>query len=365
MDTANFISALSVALAVPAAAVAVFEILKRRRTEKELTGGRAIGLTVESDESRRALYKTVIESVDAAKVEIFKVGRGVSRFADPQDQTIVSYAQAEERALRRGVQIRRIQTAPHVSGEWPQLVASLAERYPTQLRVSADLDDRSLFSGAVVDPHGENPIVELLFDTPRPHLDGDRFLASNVVVIRGNKPLARAIHDTFVRWFNQLSPMSSDDIRRLGFDQIYFAYGANLDDVTMRDRAPSAEALGVGFLDEWALTFGTQGPHLEGGGAAIVPQAGARVWGVIYAISDDDKRRLDATEQAAYDPQHLVVTAREGGGTYEAYVYVPREEMPHALEQSRPDRNYLDRMIRSAERWEIAELVDMLRVLQR
>lgn len=68
----------------------------------------------------------------------------------------------------------------------------------------------------------------------------------------------------------------------------YFAYGHNTQTTTIQQRAPSAEAVGVGVLHNFQLTF-----HKF---ANIENQDGAQTWGMVWRISKDDLHDLDQDE---------------------------------------------------------------------
>jgi Gamma-glutamyl cyclotransferase, AIG2-like len=356
------VTAASLGLTTVTTAIAAHEWHGRRVERRHAVEGRVRRFHIDSERSRHKFYEATIDVVEQARVEIFKAGRGVSKFADPQDQTVARYTRAEERALERGVSLCRVQLAPHVSGGWATTIAELIERHPSQYRVFEDFSDRSFVNISVVDADSDNPIVEFLFDTPQRSVDGDRFVASEALIIEDNRALAQAVRELFLERIKLLRPMSAKDIRALGFDHLYFAYGANLDEAMMHKRAPSAEALGVACLEGWRLEFGVPGPHLDGGGAAITPEPDSKVWGLLYSISANDKYRLDVTERAAYEAQVLSVTLTPHGSSHEAQVYVPQASGLGATRVP-PDHAYLKRMLAAAERWDIAPLQEQLQGL--
>jgi AIG2-like family len=110
----------------------------------------------------------------------------------------------------------------------------------------------------------------------------------------------------------------------------------------------------TGILDSACL-----GLTSKGGGAAIVPCAESHVWGVLYAITDDDKYRLDIAENEAYHPGFLDVVSSVDGSTRSALVYLPSDG---ALQPrtNPPDRDYLLRMLAAARGWSIEPLIQQL-----
>lgn len=94
----------------------------------------------------------------------------------------------------------------------------------------------------------------------------------------------------------------------------YFAYGTLLGEKAMRDFAPSARPVGVMRLDGYELGFGET--HKAGtGGCWLRPVPGGSVYGVQYAISDEDMQRMDR-ESGVPDRLwvHLPVTLVDAAG---------------------------------------------------
>lgn len=97
----------------------------------------------------------------------------------------------------------------------------------------------------------------------------------------------------------------------------YFAYGSNLLRARMRQRVPRAAAAGVACLDGFRLTWDKRGSD-RSGKANLRRAAGGRVWGVIYALPDEDWPQLDACETGY---ERLVVPVRRGGAPLLAETY--------------------------------------------
>lgn len=77
---------------------------------------------------------------------------------------------------------------------------------------------------------------------------------------------------------------------------LYFAYGSNMDERTLKDRCPSARFVAVAELLEHALMFTRYSVTRRCGVADVVPSPGRSVWGVLFHVSDADIRRLDLCE---------------------------------------------------------------------
>jgi gamma-glutamylcyclotransferase (GGCT)/AIG2-like uncharacterized protein YtfP len=102
---------------------------------------------------------------------------------------------------------------------------------------------------------------------------------------------------------------------------LYFAYGSNLKLERMRARVPSARVLGRGQLRNRRLSLDKRGR--DGSGKANIPrEAGACVWGVLYAIDPAHWEDLDRYEDG-YARMAVEVVTDEGEATT-ADTYVAR-----------------------------------------
>src|SRR5438445_5591082 len=75
---------------------------------------------------------------------------------------------------------------------------------------------------------------------------------------------------------------------------IYFAYGSNMDPVHMSKRVPGAEVIGPARLEGFRLAFNVYSTEWEGGAANLELDEGARTWGVLWDVPDDQLAGLDA-----------------------------------------------------------------------
>jgi gamma-glutamylcyclotransferase (GGCT)/AIG2-like uncharacterized protein YtfP len=99
---------------------------------------------------------------------------------------------------------------------------------------------------------------------------------------------------------------------------LYFAYGSNLKRARMRERVPSAEALGRARLQGFRLTCDKHGA--DGSGKAnLRTDARAEVWGALYALDPAHWPALDACE-TRYERVTVRVEAGTELWTAETYV---------------------------------------------
>ena len=74
---------------------------------------------------------------------------------------------------------------------------------------------------------------------------------------------------------------------------LYAAYGSNMDPAQMLVRCPHSPQRGTGWLEGWRLTFGGEDIGWDGALATVVEDPGARVFVVLYDVSEGDEKALD------------------------------------------------------------------------
>lgn len=95
----------------------------------------------------------------------------------------------------------------------------------------------------------------------------------------------------------------------------YFAYGSNMSTSRLRERVPSAEALGCYALDEHDLRFHKSSK--DGSGkcdAYFTSDPKDVIYGVLFKINPAEKSALDRVEGLGhgYDVKEITVTAHDG-----------------------------------------------------
>ena len=97
-----------------------------------------------------------------------------------------------------------------------------------------------------------------------------------------------------------------------------FAYGSNMHPDRMRERVPGAVARAKARLEGHRLVLNKRGR--DGSAKAnLAPDAGGRVWGVLWEMDEDGARRLDGHE-GGYE--RVRVSVRTEAGPVEAFAYV-------------------------------------------
>lgn len=116
----------------------------------------------------------------------------------------------------------------------------------------------------------------------------------------------------------------------------YIAYGSNLNLGQMRHRCPTAAILGIGFLENWTLTFRSmRGPAY----ATIEPCIGSQVPVVVWNIDKIAERALDRYEGYPhfYSKTTIKVSLNNGLGL-DAMVYIMNRRASPGV----PSEDYID-----------------------
>ena len=121
--------------------------------------------------------------------------------------------------------------------------------------------------------------------------------------------------------------------------------------VQAANRCPNARFIFNALLPEHRLVF-TCGGDASTYAADAIPDDASAVWGVVYDITDSDRRQLDAREGLtvrAYRPKELLVHPH---GDLEQRVMVLTYSASDPGDIQRPpSREYLDYLLRGARRW--------------
>ena len=99
--------------------------------------------------------------------------------------------------------------------------------------------------------------------------------------------------------------------------ELYFAYGSNLVQSRMRERAPSARVVGTAHLPDRRLALNKLGR--DGSPKAnLEPAPSGHVWGVVWSLPEEGWAELDRAE-AGYE--RIAVAVDRGGASLAAETY--------------------------------------------
>ena len=108
----------------------------------------------------------------------------------------------------------------------------------------------------------------------------------------------------------------------------YFAYGSNMLTARLRERAPSATAIGIGQLEGHALRWDKHSWR-DGSGkcdAEFTGQQSDVVWGVVFELDPEDKPALDQAEGLGNGYMEKVVNIWTEAGPTTAVTYLATDK---------------------------------------
>lgn len=132
---------------------------------------------------------------------------------------------------------------------------------------------------------------------------------------------------------------------------LYFAYGANMDLLTLAERQISHQIIGPGWVENCHLTF--QMPGRDGTGKADIPeQSDSVVEGVVYEVPEESLMLLDIYEgigSGHYARKFIQVQTEDGLLECMVYRALLIEKGLH------PSDDYLARLLRGAHTHGLSE----------
>ena len=145
----------------------------------------------------------------------------------------------------------------------------------------------------------------------------------------------------FTRWFDESDfSIESDYVGENKKEQLYFAYGSNMDKIQMDVRCPGAVPLAISKKLNYRTILNTRGV------ATIIPEEGSISYGILWKVSDENVKTLDHYEGVKYGTYKKVnSTVMIDGYQYPSLVYIARDD-----QVGQPLRfEYLDTLLRGIE----------------
>lgn len=129
-------------------------------------------------------------------------------------------------------------------------------------------------------------------------------------------------------------------------NELVFAYGSNMDPNQMRERCPASDlAWFIASARGFKLVFPRESINRRCGVGSIQPEIGETVWGVVFAVSQQDLPRLDEFEgvgSGAYE-RNKIVALDELNVAHTVWTYFAK---PMGVYQPSPE--YLTLYVRGA-----------------
>lgn len=103
----------------------------------------------------------------------------------------------------------------------------------------------------------------------------------------------------------------------------YFAYCTLLDTGEMQRFVPTAQTGATGRITDYRVVFERHGPGVETGGCNLSLDEGQTVHGVLYNLTDEEFRQLDAISGVEHDLyRRFAVQVQTDAGVVDAETYV-------------------------------------------
>ena len=128
----------------------------------------------------------------------------------------------------------------------------------------------------------------------------------------------------------------------------YFAYGSNMDERQMKDRCPDSIVVGREVLKDYKLSFTIFSPKRKCGCADIVQDQGDEVWGVLYAVTEEDLKKLDECEGHPVHYKRCTVSVVSDVGMIQAAAY---EVAKKSANEFLTSKNYKEKIALAAEKF--------------
>ena len=271
--------------------------------------------------SERLFYSDLAKYIQNAKEAVYILGKGFHH--ERSSSVYRQLIRAEREALRRGVDMIRIQTGNPVAAGWAKGYAQLLKDFPGQFQMRADLDGISYNDVILIDPRGHDPVVSFIFETREPGLVGPVGRPIVALFIMNARTLASNLSDQLINHAAELLELDPQAVRDLASKYVYFAWGVHMASRKMREDVPDARPLGMAILRGWKR-------HIEGMLSGPADRAtiekkteeGEDAFdGVAYELSWWGKARIDRLEKRAYGEERVNIELN--GETRQAFTYVP------------------------------------------
>lgn len=133
----------------------------------------------------------------------------------------------------------------------------------------------------------------------------------------------------------------------------FFLYGDNLNPTQLKRRAPEHTPVGKAYLPDHTIHFCRWSSQWRGGIGSVTPSPGEKVWGMIFDITDEDLKLLDAFEgevpEGAY--HHVQVTVLTEAG--EKMLVTTHAAKP--IGKFKPKEHYLEWVIKGLKHWKMPD----------
>jgi gamma-glutamylcyclotransferase len=143
----------------------------------------------------------------------------------------------------------------------------------------------------------------------------------------------------------------------------FFLYADNLNPTQLKRRAPEHKFLFKAYLQDHTVGLPRFSSQWRCGLASIIPSQGERVWGVVFEITDEDLKLLDAfggeVPEGAY--RHLEINVV----TEEDQKELVTTHVAQNIGKFKAKEHYLDFVVKGLKHWELPdECLEMWELLR-
>ena len=143
----------------------------------------------------------------------------------------------------------------------------------------------------------------------------------------------------------------------------FFLYADNLNPTQLKQRAPEHKFLFKAYLEDHTVGLPRFSSQWRCGLASIIPSQGERVWGVVFEITDEDLKLLDAfggeVPEGAY--RHLEINVV----TEEDQKELVTTDVAQNIGKFKAKEHYLDFVVKGLKHWKLPdECLEMWELLR-
>lgn len=318
----------------------------------------------------KPFYEYFIKQIKNSTHDIYITGDGFE-CADKTGTEIASnFINAFRYALTNNKNLRvvRIETKSRSHLKWAKMLSSMIEDFGErfQLYILPEEKSSQMASVCVIDSDSDKKsIVEIMLNTQRLFGVKPADLAGTGVFIHNQPYLSQDLRRRIIELkdskYASTPATSTEVINLLSSEEMYFSFGSNMSSNQMKDRCPSAEKIGVGFLADHEIIFNRKGSYRPGGVASVQQNKDKKVYGIIWKINPIEFEKLDKAEdpEAYRRFEENVLTL--DGKVFRCHVY-------KAIPQGKfePDKAYLELMVKSAQQQNLpTEYIEYLESFQK
>lgn len=107
---------------------------------------------------------------------------------------------------------------------------------------------------------------------------------------------------------------------------VVFSYGSNMSIKRIKERIPNVSKIGIGKIKGYTITFFKKSKDGSGKATIIKAKEDSEVWGVLFSISEKDKKKLDKIEGLGYGYNITNLDVyNENDEIIKAYAYIAEE----------------------------------------